>query len=97
MKKIISTQKAPAAIGPYSQAVVVDNMVYTSGVVPIDPENGNVVEGDIKVQATRVFCYMLGITSYYDTISVRVLVRLVNWVEIIWGSSGLYRARFPCE
>ena len=55
MKKIISTQKAPAAIGPYSQAVVVDNMVYTSGVVPIDPETGNVVEGDIKVQATRVF------------------------------------------
>ncbi|MGN0437655.1 MAG: RidA family protein [Lachnospiraceae bacterium] len=55
MKQIISTEKAPAAIGPYSQAVVVDNMVFTSGVVPIDPATGNVVEGDIKVQATRVF------------------------------------------
>lgn len=55
MKQVISTEKAPAAIGPYSQAIVVDNMVFTSGVVPIDPATGNVVEGDIKVQATRVF------------------------------------------
>ncbi len=55
MKQVVSTEKAPAAIGPYSQAIVVDNMVYTSGVVPIDPSTGMVVEGDIKVQATRVF------------------------------------------
>lgn len=55
MKQVVSTEKAPAAIGPYSQAIVVDNMVYTSGVVPIDPSTGTVVEGDIKVQATRVF------------------------------------------
>ncbi len=55
MKQVVSTEKAPAAIGPYSQAIVVDNMVYTSGVVPIDPSTGMVVEGDIRVQATRVF------------------------------------------
>ena len=54
MKKTISTTKAPAAIGPYSQAVEINNMIYTSGVIPIDPENGNVVTGDIKVQADRV-------------------------------------------
>ena len=54
MKKTLSTTKAPAAIGPYSQAVEINNMIYTSGVIPIDPENGNVVIGDIKVQADRV-------------------------------------------
>lgn len=55
MKNVVKTDKAPQAIGPYSQAIEVNGMVYTSGVVPIDPETGNVVEGDIKVQATRVF------------------------------------------
>lgn len=54
MKKVISTTKAPAAIGPYSQAIEINNMVYTSGVIPINPEDGSIVEGDIKVQAERV-------------------------------------------
>ena len=54
-KNVVKTDKAPQAIGPYSQAIEVNGMVYTSGVVPIDPATGNVVEGDIKVQATRVF------------------------------------------
>lgn len=54
MKKIISTSKAPAAIGPYSQAVVINDIVYTSGVIPINPEDGSLVTGDIKEQAERV-------------------------------------------
>ena len=54
-KTVIATDKAPAAIGPYSQAIEVNGIIYTSGVVPIDPATGQVVEGDIKVQATRVF------------------------------------------
>lgn len=55
MKNVIKTEKAPAAIGPYSQAIEVNGVIYTSGVVPIDPATGEVVEGDIKVQAKRVF------------------------------------------
>ncbi|MCM1158671.1 MAG: RidA family protein [Bacteroidales bacterium] len=55
MKNVVKTDKAPQAIGPYSQAIEVNGMVYTSGVVPIDPATGNVVEGDIRVQAARVF------------------------------------------
>lgn len=54
MKKIITSTNAPAAIGPYSQAVEINNMVYTSGVIPINPEDGTLVTGDIKVQAERV-------------------------------------------
>ena len=40
MKKVISTEKAPAAIGPYSQAIEVNGMVYTSGIIPVVPETG---------------------------------------------------------
>lgn len=53
MKKIISTPKAPAAIGPYSQAIVVDNMVFTSGMIPIIPETGELETGDVKAQARQ--------------------------------------------
>ena len=50
----IYTDKAPAAIGPYSQAVVVNGMLFTSGQIPLDPVNGQVVEGGIKEQALQV-------------------------------------------
>ena len=53
MKKIISTPKAPAAIGPYSQAIVAGDMVYTSGMIPIIPETGELETGDIKAQAKQ--------------------------------------------
>lgn len=54
-KKEIATQNAPAAIGPYSQAVRITDMLYTSGQIPIDPATGALVEGGIKEQGTQVF------------------------------------------
>ena len=53
MKKVISTPKAPAAIGPYSQAIQVGNLIYTSGQIPIDPATGQFVEGGIKEQTRQ--------------------------------------------
>ena len=53
MKKIF-TDKAPAAIGPYSQAMVVGNLVYTSGQIPIDPATGNIDATDIESQTEQV-------------------------------------------
>ncbi|MGN6485023.1 MAG: Rid family detoxifying hydrolase [Thermomicrobiales bacterium] len=53
-RSIISTDRAPAAIGPYNQAVVANGLVYTAGVIPLDPETMKVVEGGIDEQATRV-------------------------------------------
>ena len=53
MKKVISTTKAPAAIGPYSQAIQVGNLVYTSGQIPVDPSTGMFVEGGIKEQTRQ--------------------------------------------
>lgn len=53
MKKVISTSKAPAAIGPYSQAIQVGNLVFASGQIPIDPATGSFVEGGVKEQARQ--------------------------------------------
>jgi len=53
MKQVISTKKAPAAIGPYSQAIKVGNLVFTSGQIPIDPATGVFAEGGIKEQTRQ--------------------------------------------
>src|SRR5437764_1977212 len=54
MKKIISTNKAPAAIGPYSQAVRSGRFLFCSGQIPLDPKSGQIVTGDIATQTRRV-------------------------------------------
>jgi 2-iminobutanoate/2-iminopropanoate deaminase len=54
MKRIVATDKAPQAIGPYSQAVVWNGMAFLSGQIPLDPATGRLVEGDIAVQTGRV-------------------------------------------
>ena len=54
MKKI-HTEKAPAAVGPYSQAIEVNGMVFTSGQIPLVPATGELVEGDVQAQAHQVF------------------------------------------
>ncbi len=52
-KQIINTNKAPGAVGPYSQAVKVGNLLFTSGQIPLDPATGKLVEGDIKKATER--------------------------------------------
>ena len=54
MKSIVSTSHAPAAIGPYSQAVKIGNFVFTSGQIPINPATGQVITGPVEEQATLV-------------------------------------------
>ena len=54
MKKIVSTERSPKAIGPYSQAVVYAGVAYLSGQIPLDPATGQLVEGDIAAQTERV-------------------------------------------
>ena len=54
MIKRISTDKAPAAIGPYSQAMIVGNLVYTSGQIAIDPAIGDLIAGDVRAQTEQV-------------------------------------------
>jgi len=54
MKKIITTSKAPAPIGPYNQAVLSGNTLYTSGQIALNPETGQLVMGDIKTETKQV-------------------------------------------
>ena len=55
MRKIVATEKAPAAIGPYAQANIIGNFVFTSGQIPLDPATGVLVKGGIEEQTRQVF------------------------------------------
>lgn len=80
MKKIISTPKAPAAIGPYSQAIEVNGLLFTSGVIPIVPSTGELVEGDIEVQAEQAIGNLAALieaagTKIENTIKTTVFIK----------------------
>ncbi len=55
MRQAVSTPSAPAAIGPYSQAIRAGSLLFVSGQIPIDPATGNMVDGDVAAQTHRVF------------------------------------------
>jgi 2-iminobutanoate/2-iminopropanoate deaminase len=63
MKKIVSTPHAPAAIGPYSQAVHFGDMLFVSGQIALDPATGELVEGDVSVQARQVLQNLMAIVE----------------------------------
>ena len=72
-KEIISTDQAPGAIGPYSQAVKIGEMVFVSGQIPIDPLSGNLIEGDIKTQTRQVLKNVTAVLSAAGTSLDRVV------------------------
>ena len=62
----IHTDKAPAAVGPYSQAIEINGMVYTSGQIPLDPATGEIVGADITAQAHQVMKNLMEVLSSMD-------------------------------
>lgn len=83
MKKVIATDRAPAAIGPYSQAVEVNGMVYTSGVIPIVPATGEIVEGGIEEQAEQALGNLKALieasgAKLEDTVKTVVFIKDMN-------------------
>lgn len=82
MKKVISTPKAPAAIGPYSQAIEVNGMIYTSGVIPVVPETGEIPGGSVE-QAKQAFTnlsHLLGAagSSMENVVKTTVFIKEMN-------------------
>lgn len=82
MKQVISTDKAPAAIGPYSQAIEVNGMVYTSGVIPVDPATGEIPAG-VEAQARQAFCNLSNLleaagTSMAQAVKTTVFIKEMN-------------------
>jgi 2-iminobutanoate/2-iminopropanoate deaminase len=63
MKKVISTKDAPAAVGPYSQAVAMGNLLFCAGQIPLDPVTGEVVGTDVTAQAERVCQNIAGVLN----------------------------------
>lgn len=66
-KQIISTKNAPAAIGPYSQAIKVGNLLFTSGQIPINPETGEFMNDDVQVATERVFQNIIAVLEEAGT------------------------------
>lgn len=87
-KTIISTPLAPQAIGTYSQAVRIDNTVYLSGQIPLNPETMEVVEGDISIQIRRVFDNLNAVAhaaggNFSDIVKLNVFLTDLNNFPIV--------------
>ena len=67
MRRIIATDKAPAAIGPYAQANTVGNLVFTSGQIPLDPSTGKIVSSGIEEQTKQVFANLSAVLEEAGT------------------------------
>ena len=83
MKEIISSEKGPKAIGPYSQAVRANGFIFVSGQIPLDPATGQLVEGDIASQTTRVIENMKAIveaagSSLNHVVKISVFLKDMN-------------------
>ena len=101
-RKIISTDKAPAAIGPYSQAVEVNGLIYTSGMIPVIPETGEIVEG-IENQArqalTNVKSLLEAAGSGMDkVIKTTVFIKDMNdFVRVNEVYAGFFKGDYPAR
>lgn len=83
MINTVNTNKAPSAIGPYSQAIICGNMVYTSGQIPVNPETGEVVSGGIEGQTERVLENLKAVleaagSSLQQVVKTTVFIKSMN-------------------
>jgi len=102
-KQIIHTNDAPAAIGPYSQAVKIDNMVFISGQIPIDPSTGEFTGDDIETQTMQVFQNLSTITkaaggSLDDIVKLSVYMTDLGQFSVLNGCmERFFKAPYPAR
>ncbi|MGC3988416.1 MAG: RidA family protein [Chthoniobacteraceae bacterium] len=82
MKKVIATPDAPKAVGPYSQAVAVGNLLFCAGQIPLDPATGELVPGDTAAQAERVLKNIQGVLAANDMTFSDVVKTTVFLVDL---------------
>jgi len=93
-KKVIQTEKAPRAIGPYSQAIQAGNFLFLSGQIPLDPKTGELVKGDIRQQTQQVLENIKGMLESQklgmgDVVKVTIFLRNIgefNQVNEVYGT-----------
>jgi 2-iminobutanoate/2-iminopropanoate deaminase len=96
-KKIVSTNKAPKAIGPYSQAILTDELIFTAGQVGLDPETMEIVEGGIEAQTRQVLTNLKHVLESADSgmkFVVKTTVFLQNMDDFA-AMNGVYAEFFP--
>lgn len=102
-RQIIHTEHAPAAIGPYSQAVRAGNTVYFSGQIPLDPATGELVEGDVEAQARRAFDNLKAVAEAAGGSLDRIvrlglyLTRLSEFAKVNAVMQEYFQAPFPAR
>ena len=98
-KKIVSTEKAPAAIGPYSQAVLVNGMVFTSGQIPIVPGSGKIEAGDIAGQTKQVMANLGEVLKAAGSDFSKVVKTTIFLVDLAHFTTvnEIYGSHFPKE
>jgi len=99
MREPIHTDKAPAAVGPYSQAIRAAGLVFTSGQIPLDPDTGKLVEGDIEEQTRRVMENLSAVLESAGTDFTRVVKSTVYLTDIgdFAKVNGVYGTFFPAD
>ena len=103
MKEILATNKAPQAIGPYSQAAVVGNMIFTSGMIPIVPETGEVLDGDITAQATQAIGNLIALlkevgASAESVVKTTVFIKnMDDFAEVNAVYATFFKNNFPAR
>lgn len=99
MKKIVYSEKAPKAVGPYSQAIMTDSFVFTSGQLPIDPMTGKFVEGNIKKQTRQVMENLKAVLAAAGTDFSKVVKTTVYFNDIndFKQFNEVYAEYFPSE
>lgn len=102
-RSIIATELAPAAIGPYSQAVRAGNTVYFSGQIPLDPATGALVDGDIALQTRRVFDNLTAVAeaaggSLAQVVRVGIYVTdLANFAAVNTVMADYFKQPYPAR
>lgn len=96
MKKVIATDKAPAAIGPYSQAIEVNGLIFISGQLPIDPATGDFPSEDIKEQTAQSFKNIKAILAEAGLTADNIVKTtvLLNDIVNFAGMNEVYNAQF---
>ena len=88
LKKVIATDQAPKAIGPYSQAILVDGTLYLAGQIALDPSSGKLVEGGIEVQTRRVMQNLNAVLDaagyrFDDVVQTQVFLSNLNHYKVM--------------
>ncbi|GAF27281.1 putative translation initiation inhibitor, yjgF family [Moorella thermoacetica Y72] len=99
-KKVVATNQAPAAIGPYSQAIKIGNLIFTSGQIPLDPASGRIVDGGAAEQTARVMANLQAVLAaaragLEDIVKTTVYIKDMNDFSAINEVYGRYFTQEP--